>query len=1688
MTTAHAEAEPSTSRARSPAIEDLGPRATDGATKPVATPLLTVPEPAPGESVVELLGATVAGLEVIRALWRDEGGEVLLHGRRPFLDVTGHAAFDHAGSLTGVIEISADVTMLGLQLGTVRWQAQAVDDAPLSLPAVTSRGATLQVDMSALAGAPRVTLASGAAAPAEGGTVAIDLPGDAVTDGEPLSARVAEVFATLRGWDVTGFKVHRDAPVADAPAFVADQDLFFAPGRYGVEKSETAALLDAALWAALAGLTGPVEPTPPAPRSDALVPRAEGRGPAGGDAAAARASVGRAPALTAPEPTAGARAGGMKGDTRAPVKSASADAKVGEPGNIAGEEAPRVELIMQEAPVAPTAAARARGGVVAARAGTAGAAARDMPSADATADSARAAVEEPATETVARAQEAVAAELGERPPPSPEIVELAERIRATIRDNRPEGEGELLRTDPTKQAREAGATVTGAVEAQTAEAGAAYDQMGEPSSGKPALTPAPAEAQSPAVPGMGVDAASAAPDPVPPESRSLDADVAATDTRIGESGIDTRVTREIPDGPFAEARTARGELGALAERTPAEIAAEEQSTIDGAQTEMARLQLAAMASMREAREGAVGDVGEGVTDMTGQEELTRDTVSSRAQAIFTSAEQRVESMLEPVSRVALEKWDAGLTRLSREFNGTLDRVQRWIDERHSGAVGTLLAIGDAIVGLPSWVMREYHRAELEFGDGVVDLLIDISRDVNTVVVAAQAVIQTARDDIDVLFDQMETEFPEWAAEERVRFGGMLDGLDSDVADAQTSFVRDVRERAITAVNEAHAAVEAKREEAGGLIGQVISAIEEFIDDPARAIINGLLRLVGIAPGEFWALIAQIEQVIDDIAADPENFINNLVTGVKLGFEQFFDNFGTHLLTSFWNWLFSELETPIAMPKTTDPFALMSFALELMGITWPNIREILVKHVGPEGVELLEAAWELLSTLIERGAEGIVEMIKDMLSPDSVVGMILDAAIEYLTETLIVQVATYLFSLLNPVGAVAQAVRLIYQVCAWIFRNAARIFSFVQAVVGGIANVIAGNISGMAATVERALVTMIVVAIDFLAGLLGLSGLPAEVAEVIKRMQTYVLSLVERVIVFFVTRARALLARMGLGGEEEEEGRGDANEDYELGTTVRFTGGGESHHLFFQVAGDDATLMVASTPTAIIDKIADWRGKVSNLPESDEEDLQANTKQKLDELATVAAQTDAEADELAAGFLAAAASQDDGLEPPSDDALKNRQRAIARMMDQLFDIFGDRDDESSRLADIAAQLPIHGRQRAEQIATSWASHFSPEPQHLPSGSTEHAAIWNPASLAATAITAGLTHLSREPTQRELLPFYEAHARSTASSPSFFTWAFVRAEGIRDGFQNAMGQAYASAMRGEGTDDLDVVDTELRKEISKLKYVPGKSHYGTFATMPATGEGVDPALRERTDDIIRFFKAMAVARVYRDYQWPRLQVAWERPANRDHLHTRFRNALLRGVSGGYHEWIPTDMTLAVVSHAVQTKGTARSGVRYSLQWINAHHHLRSETNRVYARVGKKPMQDLLDRPLAQAGIMAHAGAAWVEETGRRGAGLIGQEAFHDELRGAFVNGIDFGDQPSAFITRLLRCVAELLWDPDDPEAGIPASRWNEPIGRYFDVKGGGPRVPLTFGELRERQWKNIEAIDGDFTDARKNLDKN
>lgn len=1629
---------------------------------PADPPVLThVPRPGPGQSVTPLAGESYGGLTAQHAEWDMVGGRVLLTGRAPFVDLTGRAGFRDDGSLDGTVEMTARVAVLGLRVGDCTWQmAGWSPEQPIPVPRVELRGSTLAVDLGTLPKEVALASVEGLATTREGARVTATLPGNAMPAGEPLSARLQEAFRGLLGVDLGHLVVHRDADLGRVPAFVSNPDLFFAPARYGAEDPTALKLLNDALRAAVAGLVGPVgEVASPLP----VVPPVGEAAPAADVTEVAANGAGQLPAAAASGAALPEQAGAGSPEEGGTVDG-SAPAAEGAPV----VEAPPVQLLMPEAPTELTPAAAARGGGVA---GGAAKAAKNLPTADENVGDAQGAVTEPAAETAARAQEALAAELGERPPPSPEIVALCKRIRTAIRENRPEDEDKLLETDPTQEAQKAGGTITGSVQGQADQVTGSYQAMNSPPAGAPALTPTPVVAPDPSSPGMGVAATQAAPDPIPPENLSLDADVAATDQKIADSGIDTRVTKEIPDGPFKETRDARGELGEAAKTTPAQLAAQQQQAIDSAQGDMAQLQLQAVAAMRAARSGTVGKVGEGQGGMVGHEENTRESVSKRAQGIFDTTQKAVDALLQPLSRTAIARWEAGLTKLSQSFHDALARVKAWIDERHSGVGGTILAIGDYFGGLPGWVTKEYDRAELEFGDGVCDLLLSISTDVNGVIASAQALITGAQRDIDAAFDAMAAEFPEWAAQEKARFTGMLDGLGQRVAQAQTSFVKDVSNRAITAVNEAHAEVQAKRDEAGGLVGRVVAAIREFIDDPVKAIINGLLRLVGIPPSSFWALIEKISQVISDIADDPENFVNNLVAGLKQGFQQFFDNFGAHVLHGFWDWLFSGLKTPIPMPKDFSAGSLFSFALSLMGITWPKVREILVKHIGPTAVEVIEAAWQLISVLIEKGPDGIVELIKEQLKPETIVQTILEAAVNYLVETLIQQVIVRVIGMLNPVGAIAQAIDLIYQVCSWIFRNAARIFRFVEAVVNGMADVIAGNIGGLAKKVELALASLIPPVIDFLAGLCHLGGLPGEIADVITRLQTMVLGVMDRVIGFLAEKGRALLKRMGIGGKEKP---GEGEGDDELGKVVRFTAAGEGHRLYVQTDGSQAHLMVASTPTPIEALIAKWQGEFkAGKPEEGTED-HGTAKRDLESVGPAVKSADEAATALVAGFAEAGTTPE--KKAPDDSPVESAEMSIAAMLDRLFTIFEGKESKKD-LEGIRTWLPIRGGERTAEVLSSWLTDIAPI-EAAPIAGTS-GPVWDGAEYTVLNESLKPTEvLASDANHVRLLEYFKVKERKKigAEAQEFADYALYQTTAVlREPFFRSLGNRVAAKLRLDGVKRLgkDGADSSLLKEVQAIRYVPGAG-FGRFFPWPGSPKNVlihgvmagDPL--EICDAFIRGDKIGGVS--FEEF----LAEVQRAPGERTYIADVFR----RKISTGDHEWIPVSMAIQVLADAVVI---GRTDLKRARGWISLLKNLRSPTIGVLWQIVRNPIIVPGSAAPAQEPkpeVLGHVGSLSLAKFELVQDGLtVGTGTFHDALRLFYTQNKNL--HPAAWVDALLAYLPTIMWTGSI--TGVPSELHGKQIGVYYRMVKG-TRGDLTVADLSQEQQAQFASIEKAFKAAK------
>lgn len=888
----------------------------------------------------------------------------------------------------------------------------------------------------------------------------------------------------------------------------------------------------------------------------------------------------------------------------------------------------------------------------------------ELPPAETQVGGARAAVTEPPEETAARAEADLVAALGAEPPPSPELEELCQRIYQVIRSKRPPDEEQLVKAEPEQMAQSAGAEMNASIEGDVQRVGGEYQGLQENPQGQPQqvggdLNPPPeADAPAPAA------AAAAAPDAVPAENVSLEADVAANEARMQEAGMMSEPAQLVQTGPIAEGRAAHEELQATAEADPAAVLGQQQESLAGARAEMASLQQQALAALTASRTTTAAGTHGRQRNMVMTEAQKRADVSRQAREIFESTQTTVRGLLQPLARNALDEWDKEVAVLSTQFKSRLRRVEDWIKERHSGGWGTVVSIWDDITGLPGWVVDEYDAAEQAFGDGVCAVVRRISRQVNQVIATCEQLITSADQRIAALFAGLEPGLQSWAAEEQARFQEQLAGLRNEAHQTRDNFNRDLAQRAGQAVQDVREQIHALREKAKGMIGRAIDAINRFLEDPAKAILEGLLSLLGIPPAAFWAVVNRIQEVISDIADDPEKFANNLMEAVGQGFSQFFDNIGTHLLQGLLDWLLSGLTSAgVELPKDFSLKSIITFFLQLMGISWPRIRQLLVKHIGEENVALIEKAWSVVSTLIEQGPAGIFEMIKDKLNPREILDQVLEAAKDYLIESLIKAVTARIIALFNPVGAIVQAIEAIYRVLKWIFTNAARIFRLIETIVNGIHDILQGNIGGMAAAVEKALAGLIPPVIDFLADYLGFGDLPEKIRETIEGFQAWVEGILDKVIGWLVEKGKALLQAIGLG-KEGEEGAEAGEYDGEVGKVVTFSAGGESHRIRVVMQGTDAVVLMASEEKPLTEHLDDYQQQAEALEDAEKK---SKVLGLIGEARQLLADTDTKADTAADKATDAETKPDETK--AADDAVESGEDRLAATVRKIQEELG-----------------------------------------------------------------------------------------------------------------------------------------------------------------------------------------------------------------------------------------------------------------------------------------------------------------------------------------------------------------------------------------------------------------------------------
>lgn len=367
---------------------------------------------------------------------------------------------------------------------------------------------------------------------------------------------------------------------------------------------------------------------------------------------------------------------------------------------------------------------------------------------------------------------------------------------------------------------------------------------------------------------------------------------------------------------------------------------------------------------------------------------------------------------------------------------------------------------------------------------------------------------------------------------------------------------------------------------------------------AGAALMKLLELIyeavmGAGGARILAILKRGRDTFLTIIRNPVGFLGNLLGAVGQGVRQFRNNILQHLQQGVIAWLTGPVaRAGIQMPERWDVRGIIGFVMQILGLTWDRIRQKLVRLMGERAVATLEAGFQLIQEIRERG---LVQALRDRVT--EFFGQLREVALgsikSFIQQRLVMAGIQQLLSLLSPVGAVIQAIIKTYTTVQFFIQKIDRILDLVESIVNSTAAIASGAIGAASALVERTMARTIPVILDFLARFIGVGDVGGQVQSTIRGLQARVDGMLDRAVDWI----RSMAQRVGsaiIGGQRQAGVESPAQLN-----PVAFSVQSHSYRIYVTSLGGQRQVVVESSPPVTVSQyIAGLTTRVNNLPNTD----------------------------------------------------------------------------------------------------------------------------------------------------------------------------------------------------------------------------------------------------------------------------------------------------------------------------------------------------------------------------------------------------------------------------------------------------------------------------------------------------------
>lgn len=722
--------------------------------------------------------------------------------------------------------------------------------------------------------------------------------------------------------------------------------------------------------------------------------------------------------------------------------------------------------------------------------------------------------------------------------------EAGEVFNKTLQSSLPKTIEDVDNFKKQGKASKVGDEVRKTIESKTGEISGTFGKLKDPGEAAPVKESVPFKEIEKADPTQDLNVGEKLVPAVSDEALNLDSYVTESDNLLKREGIKEEHLEMVDSGDLFEAKQIRDDVAKKVEENPAALKNEEEQLQGETDAHLSQKEKSVRGDMEKQRTGKLGGARADQEGTKTALEKKKEEVSNHINQIYENTNEKVQAKLDDLKNNSFAAFERAEAQASAAFEANVSRrMEKFKKERYEGATGAYNKVRDWFLGIDELpeVAQIFETEKSTYINSIDAAISTIITQSQLVIDECKGLIAAARKEIEKYVKSLPDDLKKIGQNAQKDIQKKLDELDEKVNKAAEDLKKELEKKRAEAIKKLDEKIANMREEMSGFLAQM----GDLMLDAALKFFKWALEAAGYSIDQIMPIINKGKAAITAIVSDPVKFFQNLANAVGGGIKGFAANIQKYLGEGFMTWLTGQMSAlPIQLPEKWDLKGIVSLVLQVLGLGWTQLRGKLSNKIGEDKVQIAEQSVEVVAEVKEKGPVAMYEMMEDKAA--DIQAQVMDGAKEWAIINLIKQGVIRLAAMLNPAGAVVQAILAIYNGITFFVDNWDRLVEFVNSIFDSISNIASGAVGAASKLVEKSMAMTIPLILDFLAKQLNLSGIADRIQKIIERVRKPIDQVIDRIIRFITEKVKKIAGKV-LGkdkGKNKKESKEDTKKDFD----------------------------------------------------------------------------------------------------------------------------------------------------------------------------------------------------------------------------------------------------------------------------------------------------------------------------------------------------------------------------------------------------------------------------------------------------------------------------------------------------------------------------------------------------------------